>query len=167
MLTKLTSSVQYNEIIRERVTDIRSALFFNVGSTPSVYSAGIISALEVDDEGHIFFFITRPEYLMLEDRRFPSRLEFYRKGKPYFLKVNGVAELVTDEESLDRKFKAYGIPPDAAGKKLALVKVKVQQVEYNEPDGLPDARLLKKLTVQVSSWLSLRRSLHFFDAQGH
>lgn len=166
MLKNLTSSVQYIEIIRERVTDIRSALFFNIGSKPSVYSAGIISALEVDDEGHIFFFITRPEYLMLEDRRFPSRLEFYRKGKPYFLKVNGVAELVTDQESLDCKFRTYGSPPEAAGKKLALVKVKIQQVEYNEPEVLPDAHLLKKLTVQFSTWLSLRRSLHFFHAQG-
>jgi hypothetical protein len=150
------SSVQFIDIIRDRVTDIRSALFFNIGETPSVYSAGIISALEVDEEGHIFFFITRPEYLMLEDRRFPSRLEFYRKGRPYFLKVNGVAELVTDHESLDRYFVTYGFPIDAAGKKLALVKVKVQQVEYNEPEELPASHILKKFSVQVSAWFSLR-----------
>jgi Pyridoxamine 5'-phosphate oxidase like len=150
------SSVQFIDVIRDRVTDIRSALFFNMGETPAIYSAGIISALEVDNEGYIFFFINRPEYLMREDRRFPSRLEFYRKGKPYFLKVNGVAELITDQESMDPYFQTYGFPIDADGKKLALVKVKVQQVEYNEPEELPASHILKKFSVQVSAWFSLR-----------
>ena len=150
------SSVQFIDVIRDRVTDIRSALFFNMGETPSIYSAGIISALEVDNEGYIFFFISRPEYLMREDRRFPSRLEFYRKGKPYFLKVNGVAELITDQESMHPYFQTHGFPIDADRKKLALVKVKVQQVEYNEPEELPASHILKKFSVQVSAWFSLR-----------
>lgn len=155
------SSLTDATIIRSRINEIRSALFFNEGGYPGVYSAGIISALEVNDEGQILFFINKPEFMLTEDRRFPARLEFYRKGKPFFIKVKGVAEILTDVDLLGRYVKVYDFQQGIAEKKLALVKVIVQHAECNAGEEAFDTVALKRIFQQFFAWFSLIRPFNF------
>jgi hypothetical protein len=155
------SSLTDTTIIRNRINEIRSALFFNEGGYPGVYSAGIISALDVNDEGQILFFINKPEFMLTEDRRFPARLEFYRKGKPFFIKVYGVAEIVTEGDQLRKYIRVYDFQQGIAEKKLALVKVSVQQAECNAGEDAFDTAALKKVFQQFFAWFSLPRPFNF------
>lgn len=120
--------------VRERVKEIRSALFFHEGGTAFIFTATIISALDLDTEGNICFFITRPDYQMvMEDLHFPGRLDFFRKGKPFFLKVSGMASMITDEQENNNYLRRYGISGRKEIVPLLLVKLKVDHVEYYEP----------------------------------
>ena len=66
------------------------------------------------------------------DMEFPAKLDFYRKGKPFFLKISGLAQIVMDKEEM---LNYIGLPGNVdlpSLSKLLLVKVKVEHAEYFE-----------------------------------
>jgi hypothetical protein len=138
--------------VRERVLEIRSALFFNRAPAPLMLSAAIISAIELDEKGYIKFFISRPEYIVKEDKRFPAELAFYRQGKPYYMKVGGVAELVTDESEYRKYFEAFINPINNADRRLALVQLKVEHVEYGEQEKMLNYRFIDRIRSYLGGW---------------
>lgn len=146
-------SVSHLSIVRERVMEIRSALFFNRAPAPLMFSAAIISAIDLDENGYIKFFISRPEYIVSEDTRFPAELAFYRKGKPYYLKVNGVAELVSDEREYRRYVEAFTNPINNADQRLALVQLKVEHVEYGEQENTLHYPFIDRIRSFMAGWV--------------
>ena len=99
--------------------------------------------------------------MFTQDHRFPARLEFYRKGKPFYLKVYGVAEIVTDNEQLRRYSRVYCSQQTVAENKLTLVRVAVQQAEYNHDEEAFDTAAFKKIFHQFSAWFSLVKTFNF------
>ncbi|WP_276483873.1 pyridoxamine 5'-phosphate oxidase family protein [Paraflavitalea pollutisoli] len=117
--------------MRDRILEIGSALFANTGNALFKVPTSIISVLRVDQSGNVWFFLNHPNVYMEEtDRSFPARLDFYRKGKPFFLNVSGTAEVITDADMIR----------EIAGEKAAghtssrvmLVKVQVEHAAYFE-----------------------------------
>ncbi len=75
----------------------------------------------------------KPSPLLTEhETSFPAHLQFYRKGKPFYIHVSGHAVVAGDEEVLN----AFSIPDTetetAALQNLSLVKLKMIKVEYYE-----------------------------------
>lgn len=121
------------DFLRDRIHEIRSALFANNSNEAFKLPTCIITALNIDSEGNLCFFIHRPEmYIDEYDLEFPASLDFFRKGIPYFLKVFGVARIIRDPGEVQ----AYmGLPDQvniASLAKLLLVKVKIERTEYFE-----------------------------------
>ena len=70
--------------IREKIQELRSALFFSQSSSLLRMTTTIISIVKVDEVGQIWFYVPRPRQALHEfDREFPARLEFFRKGKAF------------------------------------------------------------------------------------
>ena len=129
----MVSEIQQLDFLRDRIHEIRSALFANTSNEAFKLPTCIISALNIDNEGNVCFFIRRPDVYMEEyDMEFPAKLDFYRKGKPFFLKISGMAQVVKDQ---DEMLNYIGLPGNVdlpSLSKLLLVKVKVEQAEYFE-----------------------------------
>jgi hypothetical protein len=93
----------------------------------------IVSALEVDEVGQVWFFINRPvQHIREFDKEFPARLEFFKKGMRYFLKASGRACIVDDPEEV---YSLVSLPDEIKTKAIdqfVLVKFKIQHAEYYE-----------------------------------
>jgi hypothetical protein len=118
-------------LMRQRISDIGSALFFSENNAVLKLPSTIVTALEVDELGQIWFFVTRPTQSLQEfDHEFPARLDFYRKGKQYFLQVEGRAFIVNDPEEINQ---LDGLPEDIRRKAMyeqVLVGFKIVKADY-------------------------------------
>jgi general stress protein 26 len=129
-------------LLRDRINEIGSALFFNTGNAMFKLPPAIIAALKVDDQGNIWFFQHKPRLFIEEaDKEYPARLDFYRKGKPFFLQVSGKALLITDEQEMSELVDMAPDLKDIELSKVMLVKVQVLQAEYYEQRQRPVSKL--------------------------
>ncbi len=120
-------------LMRDRIQEIGSALFFNTGNSMFKLPPAIISALRVDDQGNIWFFLHKPDFFIEEsDKAFPAKLDFYRKGKPFYIQVSGKAQVITDEYEIDSLVGMAPAQRDEAMNHVMLVKVQVVHAEYYE-----------------------------------
>src|ERR1700694_4468700 len=88
--------------LQEKIHELRSALFFNTGNAVLKFPTCIITALKVDEAGQVWFFVNPPEQCLHEfDKEFPARLDFFRKGKQFYLQITGKAFIVTDPVELN------------------------------------------------------------------
>lgn len=143
----------HEEQIRNKIAEIGSAIFYNVSQSPKMISTHLISSVSYDEDGRLYFFTPRPQFLQKEDIRFPAKLDFYKKGNPFFIKINGVAEVLTDIQEINRihirsnhtLHEPAGITP------YALVRLDVEKVEYT--DHTPKSKgLIDRLRAVFLSW---------------
>src|ERR1700761_5216364 len=88
--------------LQEKIQDLKNALFFSQNTSLLRIATTIVSVLKVDELGQMWFFVSRPQQALHEfDSEFPVRLEFFRKGKQFFLHVAGRAFIVTDPEEIN------------------------------------------------------------------
>ena len=119
------------QFLKEKIEELHSALFFNTSNAVLKLPNSIVSALKVDDAGQIWFFVNRPEqYLHEFDKEFPAKLDFFRKGKWFYLHVTGKAFIVSDPEEL---YEVVNVTDDirrTAMNHLVLIKFKIMNAEY-------------------------------------
>jgi hypothetical protein len=140
--------------LQEKIQDLTHAIFFSENTSLLRMATTIISVSKVDELGQMWFFIPRPQQALHEfDREFPVRLEFFKKGRQYFLHVSGRAFIVTDPEEVN------GLVHDDIRKQtshhLVLIKVRMLKADYFESAGdLAHASgWWRDLRTQVHAWL--------------
>ena len=125
---------QQLNFLQEKIKEIGSAIFFNQSDAVLKLPTSLVSTLQVDDYGFVWFFVQRPKQSLQEfDKEFPARLDFFRKGSTCFLQVSGKGWLVTDPEEMNH---LEGMTEEArhmAIHEMVLVKVKILKAEYYEP----------------------------------
>ncbi len=137
---------------QEKIQDLGTALFFSLHSSLLKMPTSIVRILKVDELGQVWFLVPRPHQALHEfDGDFPTRLEFFRKGRSFYLHITGRAFIINDLEEVN-SIVADGIL-QGSGNGLVLIKVKMLKGEYFE--SLPDTRQngWRDLRTQVSSWL--------------
>lgn len=119
--------------LQQRIQEIGSALFYSLSTSVLKFPTTIVNTLKVDDTGNIWFFISRPEQQLTEfDWEFPAQMQFYRKGKRYFLQIAGKACIVNDPEEVNS---LQGLPEDTrmkAFQDMVLIRLKINVVQYHE-----------------------------------
>jgi len=124
------------QFLRDRVSEIESALFFNESSDPIRLPTCIVTANGVDEDGYIVFFMTREHYYLPEiEHDFPARLDFYKKGKPFFLKIRGNATIITNVNDMGKYKNIYWDVRKKTNRQVMLIKVKINYAEYYEVKG--------------------------------
>jgi len=117
--------------LKEKIQELHSALFFNTSNAVLKLPTTIITTLKVDDAGQIWFFVNRPEqYLHEFDKEFPAKLDFFRKGKWFYLHVTGKAFIVSDPEELNEIVNVTDEVRRKAMNHLVLIKFKIMNAEY-------------------------------------
>ena len=124
---------QQLNFLQEKIQEIGSAIFFNLSDSVLKLPTSIVSTLKVDEYGYVWFFIQKPKQNLKEfETEFPVRLDFFRKGKSYFLQVSGKGWMVNDPEEMNS---FVVLPEDAkqtAMNEMVLVKVKILKADYYE-----------------------------------
>lgn len=114
--------------------ELRTALFFSMSDAVLKLPTSIITALKVDEVGHVWFLVNRPTQNISEfDRVFPCRLDFFKKGCDSQVKVSGKAYIVSDPEELNGLVDVSEEIKKKAIDELVLIKVKIQNVSCFEP----------------------------------
>jgi general stress protein 26 len=150
---------------REKIQELRSALFFNTSNAVLKLPPCIISTLKVDEAGQVWFFVSRPgQYLHEFDREFPARLNFFRKGKRFFLNLTGKAFIVSDPEELNELISVDDDVKKKAMANMVLIKFKIVNVHYDERPVRAQS-LAQKLRAQLSRLLSKEKTEKSFSLQ--
>jgi hypothetical protein len=139
--------------LQQRIQEIGSALFYSLSSAVLKFPTTIVNTLKVDDTGNIWFFINRPEQNLTEfDWEFPAKMQFYRKGKRYFLQIAGKACIVNDPEEVNS---LQGLPEDTrmkAFQDMVLIRLRMNVVQYHEyVDAQPKNH--KGILHRIYNWL--------------
>ncbi len=125
--------------LKDRIFEIKSALLYSLSDEIVKIPASIISVLKIDAEGQLWFFVNRPKRLFFEeDKIFPARLQFYRKGKPFYLLVTGIASI---DECKEVVHAFTGLEQEVESKAMEdmlLIKLKMTKAEYYEQKNHPD-----------------------------
>ncbi len=139
--------------LQEKIQDLKNALFFSQNTSLLRMATTIISVLKVDELGQMWFFVPKPQQALQEfDREFPVRLEFFRKGKQFFLHVAGKAFIVTDPEEINSL--VHDDIRELAGDHMVLIKVRMMKADYFEsPDHSHQMGWWRDLRNQVYSWM--------------
>jgi general stress protein 26 len=139
--------------LQEKIQDLKNALFFSQNTSLLRITTTIVSVLKVDELGQMWFFVARPQQAITEfDREFPVRLEFFRKGRDFFLHVSGRAFIVTDPEEINGL--VHDDIRELAGNHLVLIRVQMSKADYFEtPAPSANAHWWKDLGNQVYAWL--------------
>lgn len=124
---------QQLNFLQEKIQEIGSAIFFNLSDSVLKLPTSIVSTLKVDEYGYVWFFIQKPKQNLKEfETEFPVRLDFFRKGKSYFLQVSGKGWMVNDPEEMNSFVSLPDEALQAAATDMVLVKVKILKAEYYE-----------------------------------
>jgi general stress protein 26 len=121
------------DFIKNRIAEIRSAILYPMSNEMIKIPSSIITVLKVDESGQIWFFLNRPLQKMSEhEKTFPARLQFYRKGKPFYMQVSGYAGISDNQETINEFTGLEKETENIAMQNLMLVKLKIAKAEYYE-----------------------------------
>jgi len=128
-----TATNQQLNFLQEKIQEIGSAIFFNLSDSVLKLPTSLVSTLKVDDYGYVWFLVQKPKQSLTEfDKEFPVRMDFFKKGKDYFLQVMGKGWMVTDPEEIYTETTLPEEVRQAALNDMVLVKVKISKAEYYE-----------------------------------
>ena len=123
-------------ILKSKIMALRSALFFTESVSILKLPTHVISDVEINEEGQICFAIPRPvQALEAFEQEMPAKLDFFKKGKEFFVKVAGKAQLIDNNEE-----------------KVIRVKVTIQKTEFVDNTPKPSQNWLQSSRSQLSSW---------------
>jgi hypothetical protein len=148
--------------LQKSILELQDAIFFNAGNAVLKISDQVIHAIFVDPVGQVWFAVPRPAQSIEQfDREFPARLDFFKKGKQFYVKIAGKAVIVNDPEELNA---VDGIPEEARqkawSKEIVLLKMKIQYADYFETVPEDSRHWLMKWKDRLDQWF-----LH--QAHGH
>src|SRR5258708_33563719 len=94
--------------------ELQSALFFTETASLLKLPTHIVSDVEIDILGRIWFVIPKPVQQIEEfEKEIPAKLDFFKKGKDFFVKVKGKASLITDTAAVK---KSLGLSAEMHGR---------------------------------------------------
>ncbi len=135
--------------LKEKMEELGSALLYNFSSAVWKFPSCVIQMQKLDDVGNLWFVVKKPaQCLDTFEKDFPAMLHFYKKGKPFHMKVHGKAVIIDDPELL------VAIEEDLQHQlteDMLLMKVKIQKVEHFEE--LPKDNFFASLKNMISKWI--------------
>jgi hypothetical protein len=143
------------KFLQQKVQELQSALFFPETGSLLKIPTHVVTAAEVDEDGQVWFIIPRPAQHMDEaDMTFPAKLDFFRKGKGFFLKVTGKAYIVCEAASVKCRSIPEEIIQRLKSKQAVAIKVIIQSADYFENVARPtSSRNQSSKYQQFFTWL--------------
>jgi general stress protein 26 len=140
-------------VLREKIQELGNALFMSESNALISLPTHVVRVSEVDEEGNIWFIIPKPTQVIESfSKEMPAKLDFFKKGSSFFMKISGVASIVwtaneMKEKNLSNEFTASLMKGNVA------VKVKVELSEYIKKAPKATSNPLLHVGAQVYNWL--------------
>lgn len=134
--------------------ELKSALFFTESSSIVKLPTHVITDVELDSEGQIWFVIHKPAiHIEAFDKELFAKLDFFKKGKDFFIKIRGIAFLQTDLEEADRNADLSAAMKEKMKDETVIgVKVTIQDFDLVDNSPKPAQSWLQASRSQLSSW---------------
>ena len=128
--------------LKQKIGEIRSALFSSHSSYMLKIPTTIVNTVHVDDAGQVWFFIQNAyRNLQVLEKEFPAQLDFYKKGKPYYLSITGKAWIIDDPEVIHGLEPIGGLIHNVVSHEIMLIKVQILKADYFENVKRRESRL--------------------------
>ena len=152
---------QQLQFLQEKIQEIGSAIFFSQSDSVLKLPTSIVTTVKVDDYGFVWFFIQKPKQQLKEfEHEFPARLDFFKKGIPSFLQVNGKGWVVTDPEEMSSVDLSQAQISLISQHDMVLVKVKMLKAEYYETRTTGRLSWWQNAVNTVAAWFRLGQYRH-------
>ena len=140
--------------LQEKIQELQSALFFADMNSLLTIPTHVITAEVVDDAAQIWFVVpSRGPSAHEFDKEFSAKLDLFKKGKDFYLKIKGVATIVTDETEMIG-FESAEIRSRIQQGGAMVIKVKVQQADYFAATPKPATQnWIKNSSAHLFNWL--------------
>jgi hypothetical protein len=143
METEVMTSDMNLQFIKGKITQLRTAVMYSMSDSLTRLQNDIVTALQVDDHGHLWFICRGPNPAVKEyEQVFPARLSFFRKGCDFFLEVSGKATVINNNYTGETK-----------GQRTLLVKMDMLNIEYTESSARRPKNKVETLLENGYKWL--------------
>jgi hypothetical protein len=141
-------------ILKSKIMELQSALFFTESASILKLPTHVISDVEMDEEGQIWFVIPRPmQQIEAFEKEIPAKLDFFKKGKDFFVKITGTAFLIADSgEMKNNPALSMEMREKMNDERLIGVKVTIQKTEFIDNSPKPSQNWIQASRSQLSSW---------------
>jgi hypothetical protein len=127
------AATQQLNFLQEKITEINSAIFFNLSDSVLKLPTSLVNTLKVDEFGYVWVFIKKPKQHLQEfENGFPVRLDYFKKGSTCFLQIMGKAWVVNDPEEVNTFIDLNEDLDVNMFNEMVLVKVKMLKAEHYE-----------------------------------
>jgi general stress protein 26 len=141
--------LEANLLIRQQIKALDSALFFTENNTGLKLPVHVINNVQVNDEHQVWFLIQRPTQALSEfDAQLPAKLDFFKKGMPYQVKVKGIASIVDDAATVS------ALNGGNIATNMVAIKVTITATEYIETVAKPAQNWIQQGKQTLSSLFS-------------
>lgn len=124
------------QFLREKIEDLKTALLFSEHSALLRISTTIVEVLKVDEVGQIWFLVPKPPQALHEfDKEFPVKMDFFRKGRRFYLTIAGKAYIINDPEEINA-------------------------ISYDQDTRIPENRILIKVTMSKAEYFESAAAIH-------
>ncbi len=142
--------------VEEKVRDLENALFFSTSDTVLKIPTCVVRILRIDDLGQLWFVVPKPmQCIHTFEKIFQAKLDFFRKGRDYYLKILGKAYIINDPEEINSiEGLTEGIKQKARRNELVILKVKITHADYAERNQakISPRMLMSQVKVIVQHW---------------
>jgi general stress protein 26 len=142
------------QVLKNKIIELQSALFFSESSSLVKLPTHVISEVEIDEEEQIWFVISRPvQHIDAFDKEIPAKLDFFKKGMDFFVKVMGTASIVTDKEEIEyHPTLSEEMKERMRDERMIAMKVRIQNAELVDNSPKPTQNWFQASRSQLSSW---------------
>jgi hypothetical protein len=131
----------------EKIKYIQTALLTNQSHSVLKLPNRVISISYIDDVGQLWFFVPRPTQHLTEfEREFPVKLQFSKKGTPWFFTIEGKVHMVVDPEEQNELDFLPADMKERAVKKDLLLKLEISKLKYAKLKVKPTRRVADSWT---------------------
>jgi hypothetical protein len=154
MATATSTQELEKEMLKSKIMELQSALFFTESASIIKLPTHVVSDVEMDAEGRIWFVIPKPAMdIAAYDKEAPAKLDFFKKGKDFFVKVTGIAVLQLDvAEAKNNESLSAGLREKMSDKALMGVMVQVLDMSLVDNTPKPAKSWFQASRSQLSSW---------------
>lgn len=147
--------------ITGKIQELQTAiLHFHTDSVLKLPTS-VAQTLHVDEAGCLWMTVSKPAQVINEfDKSFHVALNYYRKGKPFFVNTYGVARLVTDPEETSQ-LPAQLKEEYAKGKLILCVRMK--EVNYYEKENNYEQSFLQKCKQRITGLFADNSNYYHVD----
>lgn len=152
------------QFIREKIQELQTALVFPETNALVKVPNYVISTAQTDAQGNIWFSIGRPALYMEQDEwHFPCRMDFFKKGIGYHMKVYGNAAIISRFEDVDCPCMPAGLQQQMEHKQAVVIKVVIRYADYFELQPMQQENTGADNGLHLGNWL--HKLLHFSAGQ--
>ncbi len=121
------------QFIASKIMETEAAIFQCLTNSILKIPNSVVHTLQADNDGNIWFFVDRPPQCVSEfEQDFPVNLQYFKKGKPYWVQVSGTAHMLTEAYEIKEDL---NLSPEELRNALStqlLLKVTINKAELKE-----------------------------------